>query len=234
MGLGPKLDLDAATAENQVFRTTRTGERKEMVALNDRLAVYIEKANQIDRLIHDALTLSPPKTTYSAFRYVSLLSRHGGIRHLTEGCLRPAVGALPGVQEQAAGGGHRGLEEPFPPAVGRQAAVRGPAEGPDQGRRADEAPEGEGASSSIHVNVGNTLAVTRPCVNFTLNLVLCLCCAVGPGLVVQGGHGRPAGRSEGQVRPGPGGQEEDGAADRGFPPGKAASASTRGRFTIFN
>ena len=44
MGLGPKLDLDAATAENQAFMTTRTGERKEMVALNDRLAAYIEKA----------------------------------------------------------------------------------------------------------------------------------------------------------------------------------------------
>lgn len=44
MGLGPKLDLDAAAAENQAFMKTRTNERKEMVALNDRLAVYIEKA----------------------------------------------------------------------------------------------------------------------------------------------------------------------------------------------
>ncbi|KAJ3606385.1 hypothetical protein NHX12_025906 [Muraenolepis orangiensis] len=48
MGLGPKLDLDAATAENRAFRTTRSGERKEMVALNDRLAVYIEKVRSLE------------------------------------------------------------------------------------------------------------------------------------------------------------------------------------------
>lgn len=40
---GGAVDLDAAAAENQAFLSTRTGERKEMVALNDRLAVYIEK-----------------------------------------------------------------------------------------------------------------------------------------------------------------------------------------------
>lgn len=38
-----KLDLDAAAAENQAFMLTRTHERQEMVALNDRLTVYIEK-----------------------------------------------------------------------------------------------------------------------------------------------------------------------------------------------
>ena len=37
------MDLDEAAAENQVFLATRSGERKEMVVLNDRLAAYIEK-----------------------------------------------------------------------------------------------------------------------------------------------------------------------------------------------
>ena len=42
-GTGPSLDLDAAAAEGQAFLSTRSSERKEMVALNDRLASYIEK-----------------------------------------------------------------------------------------------------------------------------------------------------------------------------------------------
>ncbi len=40
---GGAVDLDTAAAENQAFLSTRTSERKEMVVLNDRLAVYIEK-----------------------------------------------------------------------------------------------------------------------------------------------------------------------------------------------
>ncbi|KAJ8411501.1 hypothetical protein AAFF_G00163090 [Aldrovandia affinis] len=43
-GPGGALDLDAAAAENQEFITTRSGERREMIVLNDRLAAYIEKA----------------------------------------------------------------------------------------------------------------------------------------------------------------------------------------------
>ncbi|KAK0154462.1 Alpha-internexin [Merluccius polli] len=57
MGLGPKLDLDLAAAENRAFMTTRTSERKEMVALNDRLAVYIEKARHFS--LPRSLSLSP-------------------------------------------------------------------------------------------------------------------------------------------------------------------------------
>ncbi|XP_056089421.1 notochord granular surface isoform X1 [Rhinichthys klamathensis goyatoka] len=46
---GGAVDLDAAAAENQAFLSTRTGERKEMVALNDRLAVYIEKVRSLEQ-----------------------------------------------------------------------------------------------------------------------------------------------------------------------------------------
>lgn len=52
MGLGPKLDLDAAAAENQAFMVTRNTERQEMVALNDRLAAYIEKARVLNSTTH--------------------------------------------------------------------------------------------------------------------------------------------------------------------------------------
>lgn len=69
MGLGPKLDLDAAAAENQAFMTTRTSERQEMVALNDRLAVYIEKARGPTTHRHTLVHVSELMTYFSTLNF---------------------------------------------------------------------------------------------------------------------------------------------------------------------
>ncbi|XP_026174809.1 notochord granular surface [Mastacembelus armatus] len=80
MGLAPKLDLEAAAAENQAFMITRTSEKQEMVALNDRLAAYIEKV----RTLESKNKLLEAEIEALKSRYV----RPSGLRQLYESQLR--------------------------------------------------------------------------------------------------------------------------------------------------
>ncbi|KAL0984662.1 hypothetical protein UPYG_G00144870 [Umbra pygmaea] len=48
-GNGTPIDLDASAAENKEFLSTRSSERQEMIVLNDRLAVYIEKVRSLEQ-----------------------------------------------------------------------------------------------------------------------------------------------------------------------------------------
>lgn len=54
----PAIDLDVAAAENQEFLSTRKSERQEMIVLNDRLAIYINKVQQPSNQPHFASSVS--------------------------------------------------------------------------------------------------------------------------------------------------------------------------------
>ena len=70
----PAIDLDVASAENQEFLSTRNGERREMIVLNDRLAVYIDKVCSLCLLELDFVSLIKglPIVVYNVLLYIML------------------------------------------------------------------------------------------------------------------------------------------------------------------
>ncbi|KAM6986210.1 desmin-like [Aplochiton taeniatus] len=75
-GMETPIDLEAAAAENQEFMSTRSGERQEMIILNDRLAAYIEKVRSLEQ--HNMLL----ETEIAAFQ--NRFEKPSGLRKLYE------------------------------------------------------------------------------------------------------------------------------------------------------